>query len=89
MIRTILTVFFIFFASALALVALSSKAPAQSGIVGWGVQVFDSRWNEEAFVEIAAGAYHGVARRSDGSVVAWGYNTYGQCNVPALPPGLN
>ncbi|MBM4393755.1 MAG: hypothetical protein FJ090_21725, partial [Deltaproteobacteria bacterium] len=29
-----------------------------------------------------------VARRSDGSVVAWGSNVYGQCNVPALPGGL-
>jgi hypothetical protein len=29
-----------------------------------------------------------VARRSDGSVVAWGDNSYGQCNVPALPSGL-
>ena len=28
-----------------------------------------------------------MARRSDSSVVAWGDNTYGQCNVPALPPG--
>jgi hypothetical protein len=30
-----------------------------------------------------------VARRSDGSVVAWGYNGNGQCNVPALSPGLS
>jgi len=30
-----------------------------------------------------------VARRSDGSVVAWGDNFYGQSNVPALPPGLS
>ena len=29
-----------------------------------------------------------MARRSDGSVVAWGDNDYGQCNVPALPAGL-
>ena len=29
-----------------------------------------------------------MARRSDGSVVAWGDNGYGQCNVPALPAGL-
>ena len=33
-------------------------------------------------------AGHTVARRSDGSVVAWGDNAYGQCNVPALPAGL-
>lgn len=30
-----------------------------------------------------------VARRSDGSVVAWGNNTYGQLGVPALAPGLS
>jgi hypothetical protein len=40
------------------------------------------------YVEIAAGAFHTVARRSDGSVVAWGQNLYGQCDVPALPSGL-
>jgi len=27
------------------------------------------------------------ARRSDGTVVAWGDNSLGQCNVPPLPPG--
>jgi alpha-tubulin suppressor-like RCC1 family protein len=31
---------------------------------------------------------HAAARRSDGSVVAWGANSYSQCNVPALPPGV-
>src|SRR5438045_3056013 len=29
----------------LALLSTGSTAPAQSGIVGWGAQVFDSRWN--------------------------------------------
>jgi len=40
------------------------------------------------YVEVAAGALHTVARRSDGSVIAWGSNGYGQCNVPSLPAGL-
>ena len=39
-----------------------------------------------AFTAIAAGWYHTVALKGDGTVVAWGYNGYGQCNVP---PGLS
>jgi alpha-tubulin suppressor-like RCC1 family protein len=54
-----------------------------------GEMVFDSRWHEESFVQVAAGTSHTLARRSDGSVVAWGNNSYGQCNVPALAPGLS
>lgn len=33
-------------------------------------------------VEIAAGSNHTVALKSDGTVIAWGDNTYGQCDVP-------
>lgn len=29
-----------------------------------------------------------AARLSSGSVVAWGANNLGQCDVPSLPPGL-
>jgi len=53
-----------------------------------------------SYVEIAAGAFYSgppwndirsntLARRSDGSVVAWGDNINGQCNVPELAPGLS
>ena len=35
---------------------------------------------------IAAGSYHFLALRNNGSVVAWGTNTFGQTNVP---PNLN
>ena len=69
---------------AIALVPL--PAPAQSEIKGWGWQVFDSAWNQEPFAGIAAGHYHTVARRPDGSVVAWGNNDGGQCLAPALAP---
>jgi hypothetical protein len=41
------------------------------------------------YVEAAGGAWHSLARRSDGSVVAWGNNLAGQCDVPALPAGLS
>jgi hypothetical protein len=40
-----------------------------------------------SYVRAEAGVYHTVALRSDGRVVAWGYNGLGQCNVPPLPPG--
>jgi hypothetical protein len=33
-------------------------------------------------VAISAGAAHNIALRSDGTVVAWGLNIYGQTNVP-------
>ena len=34
------------------------------------------------FIDVAAGKYHGLAIRSSGSLVAWGSNSYGQCDVP-------
>jgi hypothetical protein len=37
---------------------------------------------------VAAGGSHTVARRNDGSVIAWGNNSLGQLDVPLLPPGL-
>jgi len=73
----------------LALAAATDMARAQEGVIGRGATVFDSRWNEGPFVELAAGNSHTVARRSDGSVVAWGTNRYGECDVPSLPPGLS
>ena len=71
--------------------AFAGDLDAQSSVLGWGHQVFDSSWNRATdFVEVAAGHRHTLARRSDGSVIGWGDNRYGngQCNAPALPPGL-
>jgi hypothetical protein len=39
-------------------------------------------------VAIAAGAWHNLALKSDGLVVAWGENYDGQCNVPADLAGV-
>ncbi len=36
-------------------------------------------------IAVAAGGYHSLALREDGTVAAWGSNTSGQCDVP---PGL-
>jgi hypothetical protein len=42
-----------------------------------------------SFVELASGFDHSLARLSDGSVIAWGSNTYGQCDVPMQPVGID
>jgi len=34
------------------------------------------------FIDVAAGKRHCLALRSDGSLVGWGYNVHGECNVP-------
>ena len=40
------------------------------------------------YTEISAGANHTVLLRSDGSAVAIGNNTHGQCNIPPLKEGM-
>lgn len=67
--------------------SLSNETVAQSGIVARGPMVLDSQWGTESFAEIAADRWHTLARRDDGTVVAWGENSNGECNVPALPSG--
>ena len=37
----------------------------------------------QGFVAVAAGGYHSLGLKADGSIVAWGDNYYGQTNVPA------
>ncbi|MEJ0090192.1 MAG: hypothetical protein WDM80_10660 [Limisphaerales bacterium] len=48
-----------------------------NGIVTLGAQILSN------VVAIAAGSSHSVALKSNGTVVVWGNNTYGQTNVPA------
>jgi hypothetical protein len=73
----------------LACVVTAVGAEGQGHVVGIGESVVNSAWHEESFAEVAAGEYHTVVRRSDGSIVAWGLNNDGQCNVPTLPTGLS
>lgn len=35
------------------------------------------------FVQVAVGAFHGIALEEDGTAVTWGQNDQGQCNVPS------
>jgi hypothetical protein len=40
------------------------------------------------FIVISAGAYHSLGLKQDGSIVAWGYNSSGQCNMPSPNTGF-
>ena len=41
------------------------------------------------YVKLSGDVWHSTALRSDGQIVAWGRNDEGQCDVPALPPGMS
>ncbi len=71
-----------FLAIALAALAFGSS-PAQAAqtgsVIGWGA----GKPAGNDFTAIAAGRYHNLALKADGSIVAWGYNDYGECNIPS------
>lgn len=52
-------------------------------IVGWGTQVVVEQSALEDLVGGAGGGFHSLGLRSDGTIVVWGDNEYGQCNVPS------
>lgn len=49
----------------------------------FGITRYSAPPNPGDVMSIAAGALHTTALRSDGTVLAWGNNQYGQTNVPA------
>jgi alpha-tubulin suppressor-like RCC1 family protein len=70
-----------------ALLALA--APAQSMLRGVGEQVFDSEIPElRDVIRVGAGDYHSLAVRQNKPMLAWGDNSFGQCDVPPCPSGL-
>jgi len=74
--------------NATVLVLLACILPLAShvfagSVVSWGTVVFDSaELGGNEFVDVAAGGYHSLALRSDGSIVGWGYNSSGQASPP-------
>jgi hypothetical protein len=67
--------------------SISSGQIVSGQVVSWGsLPAPDSVANRPgmmSYVGIAAGANHSIAFRQNGSVIAWGDNTYGQSTVPA------
>ncbi len=68
------------------LASASAPSPCPMAVVGWG-------WNNygqstpptgaTGVVAVAAGAFHSLALKSDGTVIGWGDNTFGQATPPA------
>jgi len=69
------------------LMALTFLSPAQVGPGGLLIQgdrtIRESVTSTAPLVEIASGQSHTLGLRADGTIVAWGSNVFGQCNVPA------
>ncbi|MHC4364394.1 MAG: RCC1 domain-containing protein [Planctomycetota bacterium] len=52
-------------------------------VISWGEIAFNgSDFIGGSFVIITAGTYHNLALKSDGSIVGWGDNEYGQADPP-------
>src|SRR5262245_23567006 len=67
------------------LVLLAATSPAQSIVPSWNAPPGAPTRSDVA--QIASRMRHSAALFLDGTIAMWGDNTYGQCNVPALPPG--
>ena len=52
-------------------------------IVGWGSMVVGEQAALQDLVAIAGGALFSLALDSDGSIVGWGKDDFGQCDVPS------
>jgi alpha-tubulin suppressor-like RCC1 family protein len=70
-----------------AFLALPVFGAADGSIIGWGSQVIGGDLTK-GFIAIAAGGDHSLGLKHDGSIVAWGFNYYGQCNIPSPNSGF-
>jgi alpha-tubulin suppressor-like RCC1 family protein len=70
-----------------ALVGVWMAGPASAGqLRAWGADSdgqISRLPTENTYIAVAAGDAHGLALRADGTIMAWGQNDSGQCNVPA------
>jgi alpha-tubulin suppressor-like RCC1 family protein len=80
----------IFVLAAMLMLLLPARAQNNNHIPGtlacWGDQVISYAAPGTKFIKIAAGGYHDLGLKSDGTVVAWGDNSSGESTVPV---GIN
>src|SRR5437773_2153269 len=57
-------------------------APIPGTLVAWGDQAFPYLGPETRFAKVAAGYFHSLALKPDGTVIAWGSNDSGRSTVP-------
>ena len=57
-------------------------------IVGLGSYVVVEQSALDSLVVVAGGYAHSLGLKSDGTIVAWGSNRFGQCNVPEPNEGF-
>jgi len=63
--------------------SVAARAADAGSIVGWGLITFDSKeFDSNDFIAVSAGYFHTLALKSDGSIVGWGDNRYGQAEPP-------
>src|SRR4026207_2437760 len=83
-----------FFALALIALSLIPQAEGQNTnhtpgyVVSWGSQIIPNVAPGTRFTKIAVGGEHNLALKSDGTVVAWGFNTWGETTVPVGLTGV-
>ncbi len=59
-----------------------ARGQTDGAIAGWGNQIIVEPGELDDLTAVAGGGAHSLGLRSDSSVVAWGWNSYGQCRVP-------
>src|SRR6267143_982811 len=65
-----------------------TNRPTPGTVISWGNQVIPYVQPGTRYQAIAAGNYHSLALKSDGTVLAWGENGSGQSTVPANLSGI-